>query len=124
MPLTDFDALLGAGGGVTPPQGGGVVQSVKSKLGGIGMKSIGAQLIGLFLLDKILQTKHQAGLTDIQVEGMQRQSELVTSENLYAQEALPQAQEEEAMARNALLLQLSGGILGPQQVARGNRLIG
>ena len=92
------------------------------KLKGMNLKGIGAQLIGYYMLDKILQTKHQAGMRGIQMEGLQRQAELATPENLMAQAALPQAQEEESMARNALLAQLSGGVIGPA-VAEGNRLI-
>jgi len=87
-----------------------------------GKLSIGS-LIGMYVMDKLLQTGHQAGMRDIQMEGMRRQGELATSENLLGQAALPQAQEEEAMARNALLMQLSGGVLGPT-IARGNRIIG
>jgi hypothetical protein len=127
MPAPDayYDSLFGPEAAVAAPAGvpGGRLGGIKSKLGGMGMKGIGAQLIGLFMLDKILQTKHQAGMRDIQLEGMKRQGELATSENLLGQAALPQAQEEESMARNALLLQLSGGVLGPT-VARGNRMIG
>ncbi len=87
-----------------------------------GKLSIGS-LVGMFIMDKLLQTRHEQGIQNIQLEGMKRQEELVTSENLLGQAALPAAQEEESMARNALLMQLSGGVLGPT-VARGNRMIG
>jgi len=123
MPI-DWNTLYRKKTGVTssPTPTGGRLSEVKSKLGGMGLKGIGAQLIGLFMLDKILQTRHQSGMRGIQAEGMSRQAEMATPENLLAQAALPQAQEEESMARNALLLQLSGGVLGPT-VAKGNRMI-
>ena len=57
------------------------------------------------------------------MEGMRSQAEMVTPENLYFQAAQPQAREEESMAHQALMTQLTGGVLGPQ-LAKGEYQIG
>ena len=88
-----------------------------------GVKGMGAGVFATWLLNKILQTGHETGMRNIQKEGLRRQAELVTPENLYMQAAQPQAQEEETMARQALFTQLSGGVLGPS-LAKGEYMIG
>lgn len=113
------DSLFGPDPGAAGAGGKGLM----SKLGGAGAKGIGAQLLGFWLLNKYLQTRHESKLGNIQIEGMRQQAESMTPENLYYQAALPQAQEEESMARQALLTQLSGGVLGPS-LAKGERMIG
>lgn len=117
---------LEAGGGTTP-------LGSKATLGGKegfnlsklkkGAKKIAPELIALFLLDKYLGVRNRQKDIGIQREGLQQQAEMTTPENLYYQAALPQAKEEETMARSALLAQLSGGVIGPT-LARGERLIG
>lgn len=87
-----------------------------------GKLTIGSML-AMFVADKLLQEKHQAGLRGIESERMTRQAEMATPENLILQAALPQAQQEEEMARTALLSQITGGVLGPS-LARGERRIG
>ena len=84
---------------------------------------MGAGLFATWLLQKLLQTRHETGMRGIQREGLRSQAEMITPENLYMQAAQPQAQEEESMARQALFSQLSGGVLGPQ-LAKGEYLIG
>jgi len=86
-------------------------------------KSAGAGIFATWLLQKMMQTRHESGLQDIQMENLRSQAEMLSPQNLYYQAALPQAQEEESMARNALLGQLSGGVLGPQ-LAKGEYMIG
>jgi hypothetical protein len=88
------------------------------------VKGLGAGVFATWLLNKILQTGHETGMRNIQRQGLRSQAELVTPENLYYQAAQPQAQEEESMARTALMQHfISGGVLGPQ-LARGEHLIG
>ena len=88
-----------------------------------GIKGIGAGIFATWLLNKILQTGHETGMRNIQREGLRSQAEMITPESLYFQAAQPQAQQEESMARTALLSQLSGGVLGPQ-LAKGEYMIG
>jgi hypothetical protein len=87
------------------------------------LKSAGTGVFATWLLNKILSTKHEAGMRDIQLENLRSQAELLTPQNLYYQAALPQAQEEESMARSAMLSHLSGGVLGPS-LAKGEFRIG
>ena len=56
-------------------------------------------------------------------EAARMQGRAMTPESLYAEAALPGAMAEAQQARNALLTQLSGGVIGPS-LARGERLIG
>lgn len=96
-------------------------------LGGLlakpGIKGVGAGIFATWLLNKIMQTRHETGMRGIQREGLRSQAELVTPESLYFQAAQPQAQQEESMARQALFSQLSGGVLGPS-LAKGEYMIG
>lgn len=119
-----YDKLFGseAGKSAIPPQAPKGVKNLKSRLGGLNVKSMGAQVLGLMLIDKLLNMRHQSGLRDIESERMTRQGAMASPENLILQASLPQAQEEEQMARTALLTQLSGGVIGPQ-LARGERRI-
>lgn len=116
----------GVGGGIPGVPGGeelGMLARGKQWAGTTAGKGTIGGILGFLLLDKYLSARHTAKMGDIQIEGIQKQAEAATPENLMAQMALPAAQEEERMARNALLLQLSGGVIGPQ-VARGNKMIG
>jgi hypothetical protein len=88
-----------------------------------GIKGLGAGVFATWLLNKILQTGHETGMRNIQREGLRSQAEMITPENLYFQAAQPQAQEEESMARQALMQQFTGGVLGPQ-LAKGEYMIG
>jgi hypothetical protein len=118
-----YDSLFGPEAGINT---GGV-----SAVGGMGkgvlnnplLKSAGAGIFATWLLNKILQTKHSTGMRNIQMGAMRSQAEMTTPENLYYQAALPQAKEEETMAKSALLQHLSGGVLGPQ-LAKGEYRIG
>lgn len=123
-----YNSLFGPEAGST--LGAGASASGGSKLGRVGkglsnpmLKSAGAGIFATWLLQKMMQTRHESGLQDIQLENLQSQAEMLTPQNLYYKAALPQAQEEESMARNALLSQLSGGVLGPQ-LAKGEFMIG
>lgn len=124
MPASDayYDQLFGA------ETGSAAVGGLKGKAGGLlsspGLKSAGIGIFATWLMNKLLQTKHEGGMRDIQREGLRGQAEMITPENLYFQAAQPQAQEEESMARQALFSQLSGGVLGPQQLAKGEYQIG
>jgi len=89
-----------------------------------GVKGAGAGIFLTWLLNKVLQTKHETGMRGIQREGIRSQAEMVTPENLYYQAAQPTAQAEESQARQALFSQLMGGVIGPQQLAKGEYMIG
>lgn len=88
-----------------------------------GIKGMGAGIFATWLLNKIMQTRHQTGMREIQREGLRSQAEMITPESLYFQAAQPGAQQEESMARQALFSQLSGGVLGPS-LAKGEYMIG
>ena len=92
-------------------------------LGSPGVKGMGAGIFTTWLLQKLLQTGHEAGMRGIQREGLRSQAEMITPENLYFQAVQPQAQQEESMARQALMTQLTGGVLGPS-LAKGEYMIG
>lgn len=87
-------------------------------------KQAGGGIFIDWLLNKLVQGGHERGMRNIQMEGLRSQAEMVTPQSLYQQAALPQAQEEERMAHTALMSQLSGGVLGPQQLAKGEFMIG
>jgi len=99
------------------PSGGIMGKVVK------GAKRFGPEMIGWYLLDKFLSTRHTRKMQNIQIQGMRGGAEASSPENLYYQASLPQAQQEEEMARSALLSQLSGGVIGPS-LAKGERMIG
>ena len=101
----------------------GLLSRAQKYAGSSAGKMAGGSLFAMWLMDKLLQTGHETGMRGIQKEGMRRQADIATPENLYYQAALPQAQQEEEMARAAMLTQLMGGVLGPQ-LARGERRIG
>ncbi len=88
-----------------------------------GVKQAAGGMFAYWLLNKLMQTGHEAGMRGIQKASLRSQAEMITPENLYFQAAQPQAQEEESMARQALFSQLSGGVLGPS-LARGEYQIG
>ena len=120
----------GAGPGVEA-LGGGVRGAVAGAAGGIsgllnrpGIKQAAGGMFAYWLLNKLLQGGHEMGMRGIQRASLKEQGEMVTPENLYFQAAQPAAQEEESMARQALFTQLSGGVLGPSQLAKGEYLIG
>jgi hypothetical protein len=93
----------------------------KSWLGG--RKKLGIGLLGGFLADRVLRTLDRSAELGIQKKAMRSQADLSSPENLYYQAAFPQAQQEEAEARQALMTHLSGGVIGPS-IATGERLIG
>ncbi|MCK5603095.1 hypothetical protein KAR91_14525 [Candidatus Pacearchaeota archaeon] len=115
-----YDSLFG-------PETGAPAAGLGGKAGGLlskpGIKGAGLGVFATWLLNKVLQTGHETGMRNIQREGLRSQAEMVTPENLYFQAAQPQAQQEESMARTAMLSQLSGGVLGPS-LAKGEYLIG
>ena len=88
-----------------------------------GAKRFGPEMIGWYLLDKFLAGRNEKKMQNIQMQGMREGAEASSPENLYYQASLPQAQQEEEMARSALLSQLSGGVIGPS-LAKGERMIG
>lgn len=90
---------------------GTATKSLMGKMGGI--KGLGTQMLGLWFLNKLLQTRNESKTRDIQIGGMREQASLMTPENIYYQASLPGAQQEEEMARQALFNQISGGVLGP-----------
>jgi len=118
-----YDTLFGAEAASTAPTGGGLRGGAAGLLSKPGVKGAGAGIFLTWLLNKVLQTGHETGMRNIQREGLRSQAEMVTPEALYMQAAQPQAQAEEAMAHQALVSQISGGVLGPQ-LAKGEYRIG
>lgn len=124
MPASDayYDSLFGpeeaavATGGKVGSKAGGLLQSPM-------VKGAGAGIFLTWLLNKVLQTGHETGMRRIQRAGLRSQAEMITPESLYYQAAQPQAQAEEQMASQALLSQLSGGVLGPT-LAKGEQFVG
>lgn len=99
---------------------------LKERLGGItstGVGKVGGGILGFWLAQKILDTVNQMQDIGVQRQGLRSQAEMMTPQSLYSRAALPRAQEEESMARQALFTQLSGGVLGPQ-LAKGEYQIG
>ena len=122
MAVSGTENIFGAGDAAK----GGIF----GKLGGVGkflekpaVKDVGYGLLASWFLNKIMQTRQEAGMRNIQREGLRSQAEMITPENLYYQAAQPQAQEEERMAQQALYAQLGGGVIGPQ-LAKGEYSIG
>lgn len=99
------------------------MEGLQAKMGTPMVKGIGASIFLDWLLNKTLQGVHGRGMRKIQKASLRSQAEMVTPESLYYQAALPQAQQEESMALQALTAQLTGGVLGPT-LARGERMIG
>jgi len=120
-----WDSLFRAGeatpiGSVSPGVVGSTGKWAKLKKYG---KRFGPELIGWMLLERFLSGRHESKMRDIQKESARQQVTSTTPESLYYQATLPQAQQEEEMARTALLTHLSGGVIGPS-LARGERQIG
>jgi hypothetical protein len=86
-------------------------------------RGIGGSILGLMILQRLLNLPSEVGERNVRQEALHQQREFATPENIYYQAALPRAQEEESMARQALFARLSGGVLGPS-LASGERLIG
>ena len=84
---------------------------------------VGGGILGWWLAQKILDTVNQMQDIGVQRRGLRSRAEMITPQSLYAQAALPRAQEEETMARTALMQQLTGGVLGPS-LAKGEMMIG
>ena len=78
---------------------------------------------GMLALEQLLGAGNRRADRGVQSEALQMQGEATTAESLYVQAALPQARQEESMARQMLMQQISGGVTGPQ-IGRGERLIG
>lgn len=119
-----YDQLFGPEAGGSIGAAPGLVGKTKGLLSSPWAKQAGTYMFGTWLLNKILGTVHETGMRGIQRRGLQSQAELITPENLYYQAAQPQAQAEEMMAQQALIQQISGGVLGPTQLAKGEYLIG
>lgn len=113
----------GVGIGGIPTEDIGIMDRIQKGIQSPGLKKAGGFIFADWLLNKILQGVHGRGIRGIQKAGLRSQAEMVTPENLYFQAAQPQAQEEESMARQALVQQLSGGVLGPS-LAKGEMMIG
>ena len=122
---------VGPGAGPRAGPGGAPTAGVRGVAGGMtgllsrpGIKGVGAGIFATWLLQKLLQTHHETGMRDIQRASLREQAEMITPESLYFQAAQPPAQAEESMARQALFQHLSGGVLGPSQLAKGEYMIG
>jgi hypothetical protein len=78
-------------------------------------------LIFLLAMNRLMKIPGERGERALRREAIRAQG--VTPDDLYYQAALPQAQQEEAEARQALITHLSGGVVGPS-IATGERMIG
>ena len=114
----------GPGVGIGGFPGAGVGDRLSGLLGRSGVKQTAGGLFAYWLLNKLMQTHHERGMRGIQKASLRSQAEMITPESLYFRAAQPAAQEEESMARQALFAQLSGGVLGPSQLAKGEMMIG
>lgn len=111
----------GVPGGDIP--GGGFMKRVKGiSTGTVG--KVGGGIMAWWLAQKILDTVNQMQNIGVERQGLRSRAEMITPQSLYAQAALPRAQEEESMARTALFSQLMGGVIGPTQLAKGEYMIG
>ena len=88
-----------------------------------GVKQAAGGLFAYWLMNKLMQAGHEKGMRSIQRESLASQAEMVTPESLYYQAAQPTAQREEAFAHQALMQQLTGGVIGPS-LAKGEYQIG
>lgn len=109
-------------GEVLGGRGGGILERAKGITSGT-VGKVGGSMLAFWLAQKILDTTNRMQEMGVQRQGLRSQAEMVTPQSLYAQAALPRAQEEESMARTALFQQLSGGVLGPS-LAKGEYMIG
>lgn len=89
----------------------------------VGVRKGAGTLMAMLALQQLLSAHRQAADIGLQREALAGQAELMTPENLYYQAALPTAQAQEQAAKQALLSQISGGVIGPS-LARGERMIG
>lgn len=87
------------------------------------IKPIGASILGMMMAQRLLQLPEEVGGRRLRRKALQQQADLASPENLYLQAALPQAQREEEMARQALFSELTGGVVGPS-LATGETSIG
>ncbi len=104
-------------------QQGGLGAGIKGLLKSPAVRGVGGSIAGFMALEQLLGTYNRGADREVQSEAIQMQAEAASPESLYQQAALPQARQEEDMARQMLLQQLSGGVTGPS-VGRGERLIG
>ena len=115
---SDADLFAGAVGG----KAGGIIERARGvSTGTVG--KLGGGMLAFWLAQKILGTVNQMQDIGVERQGLRSKAEMITPQSLYSQAALPRAQEEESMARQALFTQLSGGVLGPQ-LAKGEYQIG
>jgi len=113
----------GVGIGGVPDETIPFMERIKAGMQRPGIKQAAGGLFAYWLLNKLMQTHHERGMRGIQKASLRSQAEMITPESLYFQAAQPQALQEEAMARQALTAQLTGGVLGPS-LAKGEYMIG
>ena len=122
-----YSSPIGPGAGPGVGIGGVPGQDIAGGLEGLltrpGVKQAAGGLFTYWLLNKLMQTHHERGMRNIQKASLRSQAEMITPESLYFQAAQPAAQAEETMARQALMTQLTGGVLGPS-LAKGEYMIG
>jgi hypothetical protein len=123
-----LDALYGQGAetaAVTAPVAGKAATGIASKLKGLsGMKTakFGGTLLAWLLAQKLVEGVGAAGDRKVQSAAIKSQELINSPENMLARMALPQAQEEENFARQALYQHIAGGVLGPS-LAKGEQAI-
>ncbi len=113
---------VGIGGAPSPGVTGGA-GALSGLLARPGVKGAAGSMFMFWLLNKLMQSGHEKGMRSIQRESLASQADMVTPENIYYQAAQPTAQREEAFAHQALMQQLTGGVIGPS-LAKGEFQIG
>jgi len=91
--------------------------------GGKGLRSGVAGLLGWMALSKTINALNLSAQQRLQRQAIRTKASLATPESLYYEAALPGALAEEEQARQMMLSQIAGGIIGPS-LARGERSIG
>ena len=99
----------------------GIASKLKS-LSGAKTAKFGGTLLAWLLAQKLVEGLGAAGDRKVQSAAIKSQELINSPENILAKMALPQAQEEENFARQALYQHVAGGVLGPS-LAKGEQAI-
>jgi hypothetical protein len=130
IPNPMLDALYGANQEVpaaaVPTLAKGAAKTgIASKLknmSGLKTAKFGGTLLAWLLAQKLVEGAGAAGDRRVQSAAIKSQELINSPENMLAKMALPQAQEEENFARQALYQHIAGGVLGPS-LAKGEQAI-
>jgi hypothetical protein len=128
---TEYDPMIDALYGSEPeaavvaPVAGKGLKGLASRIKGLsGGKTakFGGTLLAWLLAEEIAKSVKNSGDRRVQSAAIKSQELINSPENMLAKMALPQAQEEENFARQALYQHIAGGVLGPS-LAKGEQAI-